>query len=182
MWKKWKNPNVRLVSVFILGILVGVGGFWLGTHRENPLKATNPLVLLGNQNTTTTPEAATSNLTENDAAGTVSQTPGLKVEDQNPGKTVVVAQASLLKPAWVVVRESIGGKPGNVLGARLFDKGRNSGIVPLLRATVVGQSYYAELYTYSGVKRPFDVKLDTPLKNADGGTVWVKFLVTKATD
>ena len=185
----WKNQNVRLVAVFIAGVLVGMALFWQGSHRTpsvNKINVSSNIPNIENSNAAgTAPDSiAVSSLNENDgSAQTIAQAPSLKVGDQNPGKMVVVAQAVLDQPEWVVIHDSdSNGQPGNVLGARLFAKGRNSGIVQLLQATVAGQKYIAVVHTYSGAKTPFDSKVDLPMKTASGDLIMSTFSVTKATN
>lgn len=176
-----KDQNMRLASVFVLGVLVGVGGFWLREHRTGTIE---DLQVSTKENfaSTTDLNIATSPIVETEGSVLVTSSPHIQMADQNPGKLVVVAQAVLDAPAWVVIRDSVNGKPGNVLGARLFDKGKNSGLIQLLRATEVGKQYIAVLHAYSGVKKPFDVKSDLPLKNQNGDSVMAAFSVTKATN
>ena len=182
----WKDQNVRIAASFLVGVLVGVGGYWMYTTDDRVTTEVDSQEVAGLEDmiaSTTlnvdTTSVAKSNQAEVDMSGA---TTTLRVDNQNPGKYVVVAHAALRKPAWVAIHEEVDGKPGNIIGARLFDTGKNSGIVELLRPTVVGKNYYAMLHVYNNVKRPFNYKVDVPMKDERGNMVMVKFAVTKATD
>jgi len=60
---------------------------------------------------------------------------------QKAGMSVAVAKATVSKPTWVVVYDSVGGKPGNALGAQLVFKSGAVNIA-LLRSTVAGKTYF----------------------------------------
>ena len=177
-----KDQNFRLIAAFVLGIVVGVGGFWLWQNRAVP--ATDTSDSYSSQTTQSTNDlnalgAASSTASEIEVPGTTLATESepIRIENQNPGLLVVVAQANLKNPAWIVIHDDVNGKPGSILGARLFDKGKASGIVNLLRATLSGHSYIAALHTYSGMKRAFDAKLDLPVLGADGNPIMTTFSV-----
>jgi hypothetical protein len=87
----------------------------------------------------------------------------------------------LASPAWVVIRESNNGTAGNLMGARLFEKGSNSGIVQLLTSMKVGKSYIAEVHTDDG-DALFDLKKDAILKGSDGKAIMATFRATEGSD
>jgi hypothetical protein len=169
------NQKVRIIIALVVGILLGFGIFKVWDNSSTPAVEETDSTGIVNTN-----KPASSKLTEE--GSTVSGNgQAIKVEDQNPGRVVVVYQVSLDKPAWVVVREDAGGKPGNILGARLFDKGNNSGIVELLRPMQDGKNYFATLMSDDG-DNSFDLKKDLPIKDASGNEIASKFAVFKGSD
>ncbi len=93
---------------------------------------------------------------------------------QPAGDSVAVTGLSLSQPTWVVVYESRGGKPGNILGAGLFFSGDTAAAVPLMRATVSGQTYFVTEVADNGDKL-FSIKDEKPLTDASGAQVWTTF-------
>jgi hypothetical protein len=170
-----QNQNVRLLIALVLGILIGLGSFWLWGNRSNSMNQLAPEGLL---DTTT---AASSTAVEEGDGGLTGSGPAVKIEDQNPGRLVVVYQVSLTKPGWVVIRDNNNGQVGNILGARLFDSGKNSGLIPLLRATVVDKKYFAVLHNDNG-DNIFDPKKDLPIKDSKGIEIMSPFSVSVGSD
>jgi len=176
-----KDQNVRLAAAFVLGILVGVGGYWLNNNRaqtsvsklKNIVPLSEELDLSG---------VASSTSLEEDVSPLSVKSSLIRLDDQNPGKRVVISQVVLQKPAWVAIHEDVDGQPGNVLGARLFDRGTNSGIIELLRDTEVNKKYYAVVHNWSGVKAPFNVKIDLPTKDENDENIMASFMVNIVTD
>src|SRR5665213_2814017 len=124
-----ENQNVRIAVSFVIGILVGVGGYWLVAHRTPMMAGDDSLVSTSGQMGTST------------SAAMIIGDNGVIVADQTPGYTVTVAQVVLQSAGWVAIADDVNGLPGKILGAKYFDAGKGSGIVPLLRATVAGHSY-----------------------------------------
>jgi len=150
-----QNQNVRLAIAFIIGLLVGIGGYWIYDNRG------------GYPEEEIIDNAMLSDVLEGDNA--------LAVDNQAPGNTVVIKGVLLKNPGWVAIHDDVNGQPGKILGATLFDKGQADGTVELLRNTVEGASYIAVLHNDDGDYKNFNPKTDLPL-NADNGTmVMVKF-------
>ena len=172
-----KKQNVPLIISCIVLVAIIIAGIWIFGGKSKP--ASNTVTDTGTlvDNNTT----ASSTLSEEGGGGITGTGAGILIDDQNPGRLVTVSQVSLMNPAWVVIKEDLNGKPGTVIGARIFDKGKNSGIVELLRAMVIGKSYFAVVYNEDGDGK-FDPKKDLVLKGTNGADVMVKFAVTKATD
>jgi hypothetical protein len=96
--------------------------------------------------------------------------------NQIAGKIVSVENVKLTDNAWVVVREDVNGKMGNILGAQWLPKGTDSATtVELLRGTTAGNTYYLVLYNDNG-DRIFGKYTDTPMKNK-GEVIFKTFTV-----
>ena len=92
---------------------------------------------------------------------------------QQAGQSVIVTQAAVSSPTWVVVYENQGGAPGNVLGAQLFYTS-GPGIVTLLRGTEAGQTYYVGRSVDNGDHK-YTKADDKPALNTDGSMQTVTF-------
>ncbi len=103
----------------------------------------------------------------------------LTIEDQDAGNSVLVSNLSLSEKRWVVIHEETNGKPGNILGARLFFENDTDGEVDLLRETKENSKYYAILYKVAErdkeQDRIFDTDRDLPLVKENGEMKTVVF-------
>lgn len=155
----WKNQNMRLAVVFVFGIIIGAGSLWI-------IVSGSPVVsdiFIGQ----TTPA--------DESEGGVATTTTLLVAEQFPGKKVVIGQINLDKSAWVAIHDYRGGKSGNVLGAKLFSPGKQSGIIELKTAMADGAIYSAIVHEYSGEKE-FDYKsYYKPMQGTDGKPIMAVF-------
>jgi hypothetical protein len=169
------NSSTRIVIIIVVVLLIALGAYWaFGRGSSTPPPSTTQII--------DNSGIASSTATEEGVGGVTGTGPGIIVDDQNPGHLVVVSQVSLTKPGWVVIHDDNNGVPGNILGARLFDKGKNSGIVELLRALQNGKTYLAVIHEDDGNQHVFSVKTDLPLKDASGTIVMTKFVVNQASD
>jgi hypothetical protein len=158
-----QNQYARLLASFVVGVLVGVGGYWLTVRDSSGIKSTQGA------------EAA-----EEETDSTVISS-SLTVNDQKPGSTVEISSLKLVDPSWIAIRDDISGNPGpKVLGARYFATGADNGTVELLRNTVEGKSYFAIIYKDNGDGK-FDSKTDPVVADENGTTITVKFTATAAT-
>jgi hypothetical protein len=185
-----QDQKVRIAIGLIIGIIIGVGGYSMFFKSDTTNQVSN-----SNQNGSTQ-EPATTNPTfitnSTIASSTIAESgsksgvqgagPGIIVDEQNPGRVVVVTEAAFQNVGWVVIHENDKDKPGKILGARLFNKGKNSGVIEIAQPMQAGQSYYAVLHNDDGTKTVFDPAKDTEVKNTQGQVVMVKFNVTRATD
>lgn len=154
-----ENQNVRLAIAFVIGLVVGLGIYW-AFDRDG---ATAPVANETQDMGTTT-------------VGALADDNGVIIENQAAGRSVKVSQIVLEAPGWIAIRDDINGQPGpRILGAKLFDKGTNTGTVELLRATESGKSYFAIIHTDDGSFKNFDSKLDKPLLDDSGNQIMVKF-------
>ncbi len=172
------KKNAIYVLIFIVGLVVGVVGTKLFTRGNSSSDSTN--------NDQALVDTLIASSTDGEIApGTIipsSKGGEIKIQDQIPGTEAIVAESNLTSPEWIAIQESVNGKPGNVLGAKLFDKGMKSGIISLLKPMVAGQTYFAVLHQYSGVKSSFNVKSDTPVLGSDDLPVMVQFNVDSIKD
>lgn len=154
-----ENQNVRLAIAFVIGLVVGLGIYWAFDRDAAVAPVANETQNVG----TTT-------------VGALADDNGVIIENQAAGRSVKVSQIVLEAPGWIAIRDDVNGKPGpRILGAKLFDKGTNTGTVELLRATESGKSYYAILHTDDGSYKNFDSKLDKALLDDSGNQIMVKF-------
>lgn len=116
-----------------------------------PREETSPLL---SEQTAETPRQAVT-------VGTIDR---VDVADQHASSVVQITSMSLADTSWVAVHEESDGKPGNVLGAGIFDAGVSRGVLELLRATSAGERYYVRLYRDDG-DRVFDLQTDVLLVN-----------------
>jgi hypothetical protein len=146
-----------LLGAFVAGIMVGtiLGWWWSLTHKPSAGTPSKP--------------AAT-------AVAPATQTFGTLVIDQyqRAGDAVTIQTISVAAPTWVVVYENHDGKPGNALGATLFEPEMHSGTVLLLRPTVAGSSYFVGEQRDDGDKI-FSLHADTPVVRQDGSQLLVSF-------
>lgn len=75
----------------------------------------------------------------------------ISVADQGAGTEVTIESVTVSPPGvWVAIREVNGNELGNVLGAVRVNGPQSNITIPLLRSTVPGLSYAAELYRDDG--------------------------------
>jgi hypothetical protein len=91
---------------------------------------------------------------------------------QDAGTAVSIDNLNISQPTWIIVYESTGGAPGNILGAGLFFPGDTSGTVQLLRATTSGQTYFVTAAVDNGDKI-FSAKDEQPVVDSTGKQVWI---------
>ncbi len=153
-----QNQNVRLAVSFLIGLIVGIGGYKLWADGRS---VTNDQV--NNDNASSTPMLV------------MSGSNGLAVGVQAAGDIVTVSQVILQAPSWVAIHDDVNGTPGRILGAKLFDVGTSTGSVKLLRNTEEGKSYIAVIHADDGNYKNFSAATDKPLLDADGKMTTVKF-------
>ncbi len=167
----------------VIGIIVGVvivlalvvWGITALRHRGGEVSTT----ATSTETTVTTDEASATPAEETPSvpavtAAPVSTTASFSVAAQPAGDAVAVSNLSLTQPTWVVVYESRDGKPGNILGAGLFFAGDTTASVPLMRATVAGQTYFVTEMADNGDKL-FSIKDEKPVVDQNGQQVWTTF-------
>lgn len=166
-----RSGAATYISLFVGGIIVGIliSWGWSATHTG------------GTGTNTASSSVETSTTTGNTQSGN-SQAPAtagmpddelLVPSPQAAGQSVVITQAAVSSPTWVVVYEDKNGAPGNVLGAQLFYT-TGPGIVTLLRATEPGQTYYVGRSVDNG-NHKYTLSQDKPTLNADGSIQTVSF-------
>ncbi len=116
-----------LVS-FLIGLVLGALGVWsvMGLHQQQAVSV--PAFSFTGQMATTTQARVSESL--------------FSVSAQPAGRTVRVTHLSLKQPEWVVVYEGVSGMPGNALGAIVARPQEQEIVVPLLRPTLAGNTYF----------------------------------------
>jgi hypothetical protein len=151
------------------GIIVGVLLSWgwtaiRGTTR--PVGATtSATTTAGDNNAALTSTVSSAEQTQTDSSLLVNS-------PQKAGDSVMVASVSVAKPTWVVVYEEDNGKPGNALGARLFQTDAENQTINLLRDTTPHEQYLVGESLDNG-SHVFSLK-DTQVTE-NGSTLWVAF-------
>lgn len=176
-----KDNKSQIIAGVIVGLLIGIFGImWWNGHGSTPVTQSTTNTGSSNNNGVAT---ATSSLYESDAPGSVvGDGPGIFMDEQNPGKVVIISQVAFLKPGWVVIHDNVDGKPGAVIGSKYFEQGKHSGLIILQKSMVIGKKYFAELHNDDGNSKTFDPAKDTPLKDAKGMAIMVSFAVTQGSD
>jgi hypothetical protein len=161
---KINNDKVRLGAMFLVGLIVGLGVYWIFDNDDSSIHDE----ILVNEEVDTT---------------LFQEENGLLVDDQVAGKTVLVDMIVFKRPGWVAIHDDLNGTPGRILGARVFDIGTTTeGIVELLRGTEGGKSYFAMLHDDDGKYKQFDPQTDKPLLDKDGKPIMVLFQVIGGSD
>ncbi len=99
----------------------------------------------------------------------------VEVASQTAGLSVEITNVAVDQPVWLVVYESRNGRPGNVLGAALFDSQQNSGKVELLRSTRAGETYFVGTSVDNG-DRKFSLTSDRPVLNNEDRLLLTEFV------
>lgn len=175
-----KTGGTTILVSFLIGVLVGVGSYRLWMRWEQRasilegLPPSSEKIIEGSDQPA--PETGKENKLNSipSPSTLVEGENSVAVNDQPSGNKVVVANVSLSNDAWVAIHEDNNGKPGKILGARLFNVGSHSGEIELLRNTTKGNIYYAMLHSEDGDNK-FDLIYDTPLQGSDGNPVMIKF-------
>lgn len=166
-----KSNTATYAGIFVVGIVIGVLVAWgYGSLRGR-----------GTVSATASSSAKTVGTTPTTTAGTKTTPVAAEqtgsdlsvLSPQKAGQSVVISQAKIAEPTWVVVYEDRDGKPGNVLGAQLFFTS-GPGIVTLLRATEAGQTYYVGTSVDNG-DRKYTKATDKATVNADGSLAVTSF-------
>jgi len=168
------NDMPTRIGVGIVLGLVFIGGWWLIARNSM-----NGKTAMQEGDVTTVKETATeredgtssSPVAESVLGPIRDDTPiitgsseSIEVADQAAGMSVMVNEATLVQVGWIAVRDS----NGRTLGAGRFEAGTHSNVeVPLLRATLTGQSYQVLIYVDDG-DRVFDLHSDILVTRSDG--------------
>ncbi|MEK7107095.1 MAG: hypothetical protein AAB899_02810 [Patescibacteria group bacterium] len=171
--------NGRNRKVAILAILVFVVFAWdLGRKQAlNSLLVGEDLSTGSALDEDTYPSATEeASLTDEESkdgtsAATAINGESVSVKDQLAGFEVQVASLALTEIGWVGIRD----KDGRVLGAGRFEAGSFKNVnIPLLRATVAGESYQVLLYVDDGDKK-FDLHKDILISGPNRGVAGTNF-------
>lgn len=107
----------------------------------------------------------------------------ISVKSQAAGSEVRIKNVLHEESVWIAIYDELNGVPASaILGAGRFREGVDEGIVPLLRKTEAGKTYFAVLHRDNG-DNSFDFKSsDPPLKSIAGGLIMAKFDVFEKND
>lgn len=171
-----------LIGGIVIGLFVGAGGTWLyldrgafftDDERRSDESAKDRRAERGASGTTPPPGP-----TDIGVSATGAFASSLHAAAQEAGSAVLLTSVTIETLGWAVVYESRSGQPGNALGAARLDAGSYASVsVPLLRATVPGQSYFAVLHRDDGDKA-FELRDDFPLRDEGGAPIMVSFETT----
>ncbi len=143
------TTNWIIAGLVALAVIIG-GGWLIARERSG---ATTSSTASSTVTTSTEAVGAAKGTSENTNVSTdkTSSASGetITVVDQLAGDQVVVADVTLSKPSWVVIRDT----NKWALGAAWFSGSSKSVVVPLLRKTVPGHTYEAVMYVDDGDKK-----------------------------
>jgi zinc transporter ZupT len=172
------SPTARMWTVFIIGILIGFGGYYLWDNRSandnggKHLGGNTEEQLEGEEGADDT--ATSTKPSINDILA-VSATVG----EQPEGLHVFLNSVSTDRTVWIAVQEDNDGELGNILGAALVGEGSHDGLwVELLRNTEAGYIYYITAYAENG-DGVFDHETDTLLPGPNGDNVIASFTAVR---
>ena len=160
----------NLVASFFIGLLVGLGGYYL-IDNNDVVKITKKNA--DKEKNSGAEITGSDDIVRDIDINTATFGNTIAVNDQPAGLKVDISSVTLSNSGWAVVHESVGGKPGNILGAQRFDAGTYDGSIELLRNTEEGSMYYVMLHKDDGDKE-FDHKNDLPILS-DGKPVMTTF-------
>jgi hypothetical protein len=133
---------MRSVWIFIAGVVVGglLVFAWFSANESGSV----------GQSATSTTSGATRNTVTTTTSGsaisgaTITASDDVVVLDQDAGDAVVVKDASVSVPTWLVVYELSQGKPVRALGATMFFPEYNGkgGVITLLKPTMPNTTYF----------------------------------------
>lgn len=174
-----QGPNGRLVvnivvSV-IIGFIIGFGVSWLWNRHHNAEMMQEAIEMTQNQNsasgTGTSPFVMAGSGISTTSAGSIT------VANQPAGSSVFVSTVTFGSDGgWVAIEDDDNGTPGRILGAAMFGPGSTAGEVPLLRATVADQTYFAVMRANVGNYQLFNMQTDMPLTDTSGNVVMAAFM------
>jgi hypothetical protein len=169
-----EKGNKKLIIAFIMGLIVGGGSVWMWIGRSADI---GDVSTAGDEEVLNGDEGLANVLSSGEDISKESGN-AILVRNQLPGDSVSIDSAVLSEIGWVAIHEDRNGVPGNILGATLFNVGRNRGIVELLRPTVEGGTYYAMLHDEAGRGEngfTFDHETDLPIIDSSGNPIMIRF-------
>ena len=164
-------------GIVVVGLIVIAWFMWGGQKTAPGLTATSTASGTGTTAVVTGTGADMTGVPGTTTTTTTSGSSALAVASpQAAGLSVTITSATVSQPTWVVVYESLNGKPGRALGATLFFPENNGkgGAVSLLRATMPGQSYLVGENIDSG-DHVFSLHGDQAVVDQNGSPVWYSF-------
>ena len=146
------STNWTIASIATLIIIIG-GGWLIARERSDSMVSED---IASSTDTLGTASVTSGETSSSAASSAVLPTPSafasgetVTVADQPAGESVLVANATLVKPSWVAIK----GTNGWVLGAAWFNGSADAVTIPLVRPTVKGETYQAVIYMDDGDKK-----------------------------
>ena len=98
------------------------------------------------------------------------------MDSQEAGLKVAIKNVFHEGNIWIAIYDELNGAPaGTILGAGKFRDGADNGVVPLLRKTEAGKTYFSVIHKDDG-DNSFDFKSsDPPLTSPEGELIMAKF-------
>jgi len=171
-----KHHTVQLALMLILGIAIGAVGAYLWTPKAQTTSEEAQDLLAPEATTTENMSQSTASNAKTEIGplevkrATANVHARVSVSDQPAGNSVEVTGLSLSSAGWVAIYDTRDGVPGWILGAKRFLPGDKEGVVPLLRQTVPGETYFAILHGDDG-DLLFDKRKDVALTGEDAVVV-----------
>ena len=181
------NVKLQWFAWGVLAAAVVIGGsWWVSSHKVSP-------VVQGVTSTTTVVAADTANAGGGAVKGGAAQAGAaaaavggashelksvtssgetVTVKDQAGGMVVMLDSVHVTQPSWITIKDI----KGWALGAKRFDASAESVTVPLLRATLAGDTYQAVIYVDDG-DNAFDLHKDALVTDSTGAPVASTFKV-----
>ncbi len=173
------SQTARMWTVFIIGILIGFGGYYLWDNRS---VNENDDIIVGNTEETENPNGeagANENGTSTKPSINDILAVAVTVLEQPEGLHVFVNNVSADRTVWIAVQEDSSGELGNILGAARIQEGSHDGIwIELLRNTESGNIYYITAYDDNGDK-VFNAEGDMLLPGPEGNGVIASFTAVR---
>lgn len=154
-----KNVFMGLAVVVLLGVGIWYSGV-LTAAPEVPATSNTE----GNQQTSSFAKLAAN---------------AIYVAPQRPGKEIIVTTVNMEAPGYVVIHESVDGKPGAIIGhsALLSDRTNSNITIPLTRTVKDGEALIAMLHTEKG-NTGFDANTDLPVLDSENNSIYMNFSVS----
>lgn len=173
------SHTARMWTIFIIGIVIGFGGYYLWDNRSANDNCDTGL----SQDTEKTENEIEENNDEGEHETGTSTKPSINdilavsatALEQPEGLHVFVNSVSADRTVWIAVQEDNNGELGNILGAARLQEGNHEGVwVDLLRNTEASNTYYITAYDDNG-DEVFSSEGDTLLPGPEGNGVIASF-------
>ncbi len=168
-----RNFNIKLLGVFLIGIVIGAFFLWMWTATQDALSDKEQGEVIVSE--TVVKDIATP-VQELETVEAQLRSGAIIVRNQPAGMSVLIEKVILEEDGWLVIHEGTASHIGNALGAARFDKGEHNGNVELLRTTEVGITYRAVLYRDNGDKE-FSLETDFPFLQNGNQPILTTFIV-----
>lgn len=112
-------------------------------------------------------------------SGMLAEPNAVLVVNQRPDADIMVAQAHLERPGYVVIHKDDGGNPGAIVGSsELLKTGQSDRVnITISEIPTVGDTYYAMLHFEESGDSTFDATVDAPVSSEIGGIIMSSFQI-----